>query len=54
MLLIGAVAAVAAHGEERPADTMRQKLQAKIIESFPLLETPKPSNEEKASEHPCS
>ena len=41
MMLIAAIAAVTARGAEPASDIMRQKLRAKITESFPAYQAPK-------------
>ena len=45
MMLIAAIAAVTAPGAEPASDTMRQKLRAKITESFPAYQAPKTTDE---------
>ena len=45
MMLIAAIAAVTARGAEPASDTMRQKLRAKITESFPAYQAPKAVDE---------
>jgi hypothetical protein len=44
-MLIAAIAAVTAPGAEPASDTMRQKLRAKITESFPAYQAPKVADE---------
>lgn len=47
LLLLAAVAAVAARGEEARSDTIRQKLHAKLMEAFPTALPEKPVEEKK-------
>ena len=45
IMLIAAIAAVTARGAEPASDIMRQKLRAKITESFPAYQVPQAANE---------
>jgi hypothetical protein len=45
MMLTAAIAAVTAFGTEPASDTMRQKLRARITESYPAFQAPKPADD---------
>jgi hypothetical protein len=50
LLVLAFVAAVAAHGQEAQADSVRQKLHAKIMEAVPTPLPEKPVEEKKADD----